>query len=95
MKVEDSEREWINSRLIFEVEDAKKRSQVQIAARSLANETKDPDNYYWLFVNYFIDSENADDLADALKNVDEISLLENSFDYGKMGKRTGGKRTRK
>lgn len=95
MNVNDKERDWINSRLIFEVDDPKKRSDVQVAARSLASDTEDPENYYWLFVNYFIDENNSDDLTEALKGVDEISLLENSVNYGKMGKRTGGKRTRK
>lgn len=96
MKITEKEQEWINGRLIFEVKDSKKRSEIQLAARSLSLESKDPDNSYWLFVNHFVDPKNSDDLKEALKGLNQLDLFEATTNYGeKTKKRFGGKRTQK
>lgn len=96
MKITDKEKEWIESRLIFDVENSQKRSDIQVAAKSLSLESENPENSYWLLVNHFIDAKNDDDLKKALKEVNSLNLFEATTNYGpKKPKRSGGKRTRK
>lgn len=95
MKITEKEQEWITGRLIFEVKDSKKRSEIQLAARSLSLESKDPENAYWLFVNHFVDPKNSDDLKEALKGLNRLDLFEATTNYGDKKKRSGGKRTKK
>lgn len=95
MKITDSEKNWITSRLIFEVEDGDRRSDIQLAARSLSNDSDDPENAYWLLVNHFLDPENDADFKKASEGVDPVSLFEENTDYKPKSKRSGGKRTKK
>lgn len=98
MKVSDKEREWINSRLIYEVKTSEERSNIQLAAHALADESDDPENSFWLLVHHFIDPKNKKDLTKTLKKIDPVSVIENSTLFEKpkpKKKRSGGKRTKK
>jgi len=97
MEISDKEKNWINSRLIFEVENSKDRSSIQLAAHALAAESDDPENSFWLLLLHFLDPKNNKDLKKALKKIDPISMYENQklYDKPKNKKRSGGKRTKK
>ncbi len=95
MKISKNEREWIQNRIIYEVDDSVKRSEIEQAARSLSIEAKDPENAYWLFLNHFVDPKNESDLKEALKDIDPVSLFESTTNYEEKKKRSGGKRTKK
>ena len=95
MKITKNEQEWIQNRIIYEVKDSVKRSEIEQAARSLSLEAKDPDNAYWLFLNHFVDPKNESDLKEALQDVDQVNLFESTTNYETKKKRSGGKRTKK
>jgi hypothetical protein len=95
MKITKNEQEWIQNRIIYEVKDSVKRSEIEQAARSLSLEAKDPDNAYWLFLNHFVDPKNESDLKEALQDVDPVNLFESTTNYETKKKRSGGKRTKK
>ena len=95
MTITKNEQEWIQNRIIYEVKDSVKRSEIEQAARSLSLEAKDPDNAYWLFLNHFVDPKNESDLKEALQDVDQVNLFESTTNYKTKKKRSGGKRTKK